>query len=104
MTSDERFMQEALRLAREAGEAGEVPIGCVITRDDEIIGRGKNCRETGKNALGHAELMAISQACNALGGWRLWQCRLAFLRAERGKERAIQSSAPPKENLFVSLG
>ena len=76
MTSDERFMQEALRLAREAGEAGEVPIGCVITRGDEIIGRGKNCRETGKNALGHAELMAISQACNALGGWRLWQCRL----------------------------
>ena len=63
MTSDERFMQEALRLAREAGEAGEVPIGCVITRGDEIIGRGTNCR-------------AISQACNALGGWRLWQCRL----------------------------
>ena len=76
LTFDERFMQEALSLAREAGEAGEVPIGCVITKDDEIVGRGRNCRETGKNALGHAELMAIDEACRTLGGWRLWQCRL----------------------------
>ena len=76
MTLDEHFMQEALSLAREAGEAGEVPIGCVITRDGEIVGRGKNCRENGKNALGHAELMAIDEACRTLGGWRLWQCRL----------------------------
>ena len=55
---------------------GEVPIGCVITREDEIVGRGYNCRETGKNALGHAELMAIADACGNLGGWRLWQCRM----------------------------
>ena len=76
MTRDERFMQEALRLAREAGAIGEVPVGCVITKDAEIVGRARNCRETGKNALGHAELMAISEACRVLGGWRLWQCRL----------------------------
>ena len=55
---------------------GEVPIGCVVTLGDEIVGRGRNCRENSKNALGHAELMAIHEACRRLGGWRLWQCRL----------------------------
>ncbi len=69
-------MKEALALARQAGDMGEVPIGCVITRDDAIVGRGCNCRETGKTALGHAELMAIEDACRNLGGWRLWQCRM----------------------------
>ena len=73
---DQMFMKEALALARQAGEMGEVPIGCVITRDGEIVGRGYNRRETGKTALGHAELMAIEDACRNLGGWRLWQCRL----------------------------
>jgi tRNA(adenine34) deaminase len=76
MTQDEQFMQEALALAREAAQEGEVPIGCVVTLGDKIVGRGKNCRETGKTALGHAEIMAISEACQTLGGWRLWQCRL----------------------------
>lgn len=76
MTRDELFMEEALRLAREAAAAGEVPVGCVVTLDGEIVGRGKNCRETEKNALGHAELIAINEACRALGGWRLWRCRL----------------------------
>ena len=73
---DLRFMEEAIALAQKAGALGEVPIGCVITRDGEIVGRGYNRRETGKTALGHAELMAIDQACRNLGGWRLWQCRL----------------------------
>ena len=68
---DQMFMKEALALARQAGEMGEVPIGCVITRDGEIVGRGYNRRETGKTALGHAELMAIEDACRNLGGWRL---------------------------------
>ena len=76
MNRDELFMQEALALARQAAELGEVPIGCVITKDDEIVGRGYNRRETGKTALGHAELLAIDEACRTLGGWRLWQCRL----------------------------
>lgn len=76
LNRDRRFMEEALRLAKEAAEAGEVPIGCVITLGDKIVGRGRNCRETGKNALGHAEILAIDQACRTLGGWRLWQCRL----------------------------
>ena len=76
MRSDEDFMREALRLAREAAEEGEVPVGAVIVRDGEIVARGKNRRETGRNALCHAELEAIGGACRALGGWRLWQCEL----------------------------
>ena len=76
MTRDERFMEEALALARQAAAEGEVPIGCVVTLDDRVVGRGQNRRETGKNALGHAEILAIDEACRTLGGWRLWQCRL----------------------------
>jgi tRNA(adenine34) deaminase len=73
---DERFMDEALRLAREAAAEGEVPVGCVIVRGDEIVGRGRNRRETARTALGHAEIEAIGQACENLGGWRLWECTL----------------------------
>ena len=76
VTQDEMFMEEAILLAKKAGEMGEVPIGCVITKDEEIRGRGYNRRETGKTALGHAEIMAIEEACRTLGGWRLWQCRM----------------------------
>ena len=53
---DERFMREALALAREAAAEGEVPVGAVVVRGDEIVGRGRNRRETGKTALAHAEL------------------------------------------------
>lgn len=74
--NDSVFMDEALRLAKEAYEIGEVPIGCVIVQDGKIVGRGKNTRETEKTALGHAEIQAISDACKNLGGWRLWNCTL----------------------------
>lgn len=73
---DIRFMQEALQLAREAAAEGEVPVGCVIVRNGEIVGRGRNHRETGRTALGHAEIRAISEACAELNGWRLWECTL----------------------------
>ena len=73
---DEKFMTEALALAREAAEAGEVPVGCVVVDGDRIVGRGRNRRETAKNALSHAELEAIDEACRTLGGWRLWRCTL----------------------------
>ena len=73
---DLTYMDEALALAREAAAEGEVPVGCVIVRGDEIVGRGRNRRETDKTALGHAEIEAISQACQNLGGWRLWECTL----------------------------
>ena len=74
--TDEQFMEEALKLAREAFDDGEVPVGCVITRGDEIVGRGRNRREVDKSALAHAELEAIAEACRNLGGWRLWECTL----------------------------
>ncbi len=70
------FMDEALALAREAAAEGEVPVGCVIVRKGEIVGRGRNRRETDKTALGHAEIEAIGEACRNLGGWRLWECTL----------------------------
>ena len=70
------FMDEALALAREAAAEGEVPVGCVIVRGDEIVGRGRNRREQGKSALAHAEVEAIAEACARLGGWRLWECTL----------------------------
>ncbi len=73
---DRDFMQQALALAKEAAAEGEVPVGCVITRGGEIVGRGRNRRETGKTALGHAEIEAIGEACRKLGGWRLWECTL----------------------------
>ena len=73
---DTAFMDAALALAREAALDGEVPVGCVIVRGDEIVGRGRNRRETEKTALGHAEIEAIADACRNLGGWRLWECTL----------------------------
>lgn len=69
-------MLEALALAQEAAAEGEVPVGCVIVRGDKIVGRGRNRREKDKNALAHAEIEAINDACKNLGGWRLWDCTL----------------------------
>ena len=73
---DQKFMDEALALAAEAAAEGEVPVGCVIVRNGEIVGRGRNRRETHKTALGHAEIEAIYDANKNLGGWRLWECTL----------------------------
>ena len=72
----ELFMEEALRLARLAAEAGEVPVGAVIVKDGEIIGRGFNSTETDKDPTCHAEIKAIRQAVAALGGWRLSGCSM----------------------------
>ena len=68
---DVRFMREAMALAREAEALDEVPVGAVIVGDGEIIARGFNTRETDKCATHHAEIIAIEEACRALGGWRL---------------------------------
>ena len=72
----ERWMDEALSLAREAERAGEVPVGCVVVRGEEILGRGRNRREEERSALAHAELEAIREACARLGDWRLEACAL----------------------------
>ena len=73
---DQQYMDMALELAKQAGEEGEVPVGCVIVCKGQVVGRGRNRREQGKTALGHAEIEAIDQACKTLGGWRLWECTL----------------------------
>ncbi len=72
----EVYMLEALHQARRAADRGEVPVGAVVVRDGIIIARAYNTRETGKNALYHAELKAIDRACKKLGGWRLPRCEL----------------------------
>lgn len=74
--TDEDYMREALSLAKKAFELGEVPVGAVAVWEGKIVGRGMNLRETDKNALRHAEIMAIEEACKKLGGWRLWKCDL----------------------------
>ncbi len=70
------FMNEALKQAEIAFKLGEIPVGAVITQNGKIISTAYNKRETGKNALFHAETEAIFKACEALGGWRLWNCEL----------------------------
>ena len=73
----EAYMREALALAREAYEAGEVPVGCVIAdAGGSIIGRGRNRRQELGDATAHAEIEAIREACAALGDWRLEGCTL----------------------------
>ncbi len=74
---DELFMREAIALANKAADMDEVPVGAVVVHKGErIVGRGFNARETEKNALCHAEIMAINEACRTLGGWRLPECEL----------------------------
>lgn len=73
---DEFFMQEALKEASKAYEINEVPIGAVIVKNGEIVGRGHNQKETFKDATLHAEINAIKDACKNLGGWRLPGCTM----------------------------
>ena len=70
------FMKYALSLAEKSAEEGEVPVGAIVVCDGEIVGEGRNRREVVKNALHHAEIEAIDNACKKLGGWRLWKCDL----------------------------
>lgn len=69
-------MRMALEQAEQARRLGEVPVGCVVVKDGQVIGRGYNRRETDRTVLGHAELMAIRQAEQTLGDWRLTGCTL----------------------------
>ena len=76
MTADEKFMKEAIRQAKKAYALDEVPIGCVIVYEGKIIARGYNRRNTDKNTLSHAELIAIKKASRKLGDWRLEGCTM----------------------------
>lgn len=72
----EVYMRQALALAREAAESGEVPVGCVIVRDGQVVGRGRNRREEKQSTFSHAEMEAIAGANESLGSWRLDDCTL----------------------------
>lgn len=76
MTEEERYMKAAIRQAKKAKALNEVPIGCVIVCEGQIIGRGYNRRITDKNVLAHAELIAIKKACKKMGDWRLEDCTM----------------------------
>lgn len=76
MTIDESFMKEAIKQAKKAGAAGDVPIGCVIVHENRIIARGYNKRNAKKTTLAHAELLAIEKASKKMGDWRLEECTM----------------------------
>ena len=76
LTKEEKYMKEAIRQAHKAWKLQEVPIGCVIEKDEKIIARGYNRRNTDKNTLAHAELVAIRKASRAVGDWRLEGCTM----------------------------
>jgi len=73
---EEEYMLQALALAQEAAAEGEVPVGCVIVRNGEVVGRGRNRREEKQSTLSHAELEAMAEANAALHSWRLDDCSL----------------------------
>lgn len=113
MLTDIEYMQVALQLAHEAAAEGEVPVGAVVVRDGEIIGAGRNRREVNKNALAHAELEAIHNACTHLGGWQLVGCTLyvtlepcpmcAGAIINSRIERVVQGAMNPKAGSCGSL-
>ena len=74
MEQHERYMRQAIKLAKKAADMGEVPIGCVIVYEGKVIGRGYNRRTTDHSALAHAEITAIRKACKKMGDWRLEDC------------------------------
>ena len=73
---DVKWMKEAIKQAKKAESYDEVPIGCVIVKDDKVIARGYNKRETLQQSIAHAEIMAIQKACKKLNTWRLEDCIL----------------------------
>lgn len=113
MTTDERYMKEAVRQAQKASALGEVPIGCVIVYEDKIIARGYNRRMVDQNVLSHAEIIAIRKACKKMGDWRLENCTLyvtlepcpmcagAILNARIG--RVVYGAADPKAGSLGSV-
>ena len=112
--TEAEWMNEALRLAEQAGCEGEIPIGAVVVdRDGDIIGRGRNARESG-DPLGHAEMYAIAEAAKAIGGWRLSgttlvvtlepcaMCEGAIVNARI--DRVIFGAPDPKAGFCGTLG
>lgn len=110
---DSFYMEKAIALAKKAEEKGEVPIGAVVVWEDEIVGEGYNLRESEKNALLHAEVVAIDNACKTLGGWRLHKatlyvtvepcimCAGAIINAR--VKRVVYGAPDPRFGAFGSL-
>lgn len=73
---DVYYMKRAIARAKAAAKCGEVPIGAVIVKDGAVVSTGRNMRETTRNALHHAEIIAIDRACKKIGAWRLMDCTL----------------------------
>lgn len=111
---DTAFMREALVEARVAAGLGEVPVGAVVTRGGEVVGRSHNLRESGSDPLAHAELLAIAEAARATGHWRLLGCTLyvtlepcamcAGALVNSRVERLVYGARDPKAGFVASLG
>lgn len=111
---DEAWMNEALALARLAAAAGDVPVGAVVVRAGEAIGRGHNRREADGDPLAHAELLAVREAAVRVGGWRLTGCTLyatlepcamcAGALVNARVERLVFGARDPKAGFCGSLG
>ena len=76
MKEQEKFMKEALKEAKKAFEKGEIPVGAVIVKDNKIIARAHNLKESKTNAVSHAEILAIQKASKKLNSWRLLDCKM----------------------------
>jgi tRNA(adenine34) deaminase len=111
---DQYWMKQALAEARRAADLGEVPIGAVVVRDGEVVGRGHNRREVDGDPLAHAELLALREAARRVGGWRLSGCTMVVtlepcpmcagaLVASR-IDRLVYGAADPKAGYCGSLG
>jgi tRNA(adenine34) deaminase len=111
---DEIWMREALAEARRAADIGDVPIGAVIVRDGEVIGRGHNRREADQDPLAHAEVLAIRQAAERVGSWRLTGCTMyvtlepcamcAGALVNSRVERLVWGAPDPKAGWCGTLG
>jgi len=76
MNNEEKYMKIALKEAKKAFDMEEIPVGAVIVKDGKVISKAHNCKETSKNATGHAEIIAIQKACKKLDSWRLINCEM----------------------------
>jgi tRNA(adenine34) deaminase len=111
---DVRWMREALDEARHAASLGEVPVGAVVVRSGEVIGRGHNRREVDADPLAHAEILAIRQAATVVGDWRLTGCSVyvtlepcamcAGALVNSRVERLVFGTRDPKAGYCGSLG
>lgn len=113
MNKDLIFMEEALREAEVAGLNGEVPVGCVVVKDEEIIAKGHNMRETSNHVFMHAEMIALDIACRKLSSWRLDECTLyvslepcamcAGAMIQARIKRLVYASKEPKSGVHQSI-